>query len=216
MKATDFRKGEFELVFEEGRTVSTAALRQAVEQSGFTTNRIVTPRASSGVNQNVALSAEEKQLLSAPQKEFRNRQYQLSLEAAQKAAEKLPKSSEIHQFLSLSYFAIGRYEDARDAARQALHLGKPWTWKQLKSHYVTSKEYTKQLRHFEQYLREKDNREEFGLFLGYHYWMLGHFKVAEKELVNAAQYAPKDKLIPELLEQLRKTAESKAPTKDSR
>jgi len=216
VKATDFRKGEFELVFDGGHAVSTAALRHAVEQSGFTTNRIVTPRASSESNQNADLSAEEKQLLSVPQKEFHNRQYQPSLEATQKAAEKLPESSEIHQFLSLCYFAAGRYEDARDAAHWALQHGRPWNWKQLKSHYVASKEYTKQLRHFERYLREKDNRQEFGLLLGYHYWMLGHLKVAEKEFVNAAQYAPEDELFPKLLEQLRKTAENKTPAKDSR
>jgi len=204
------------LVFDEGRTVSEAALRQAVEQSGFTTNRIVAPRSSSGANRNVKLSAEEKQLLSIPKKDFRNRQYQASLEAAQKAAEKLPESSEVHQFLSLCYFATGRYEDARDAAHRALHLGQPWKWKQLKSHYVASKEYTKQLRHFERYLRDEEKTEEYGLLLGYHYWMLGHLKVAEKEFTKAIQHAPNDELFQKLLEQLRKTAESNAQKKGSR
>lgn len=220
VKVTDFRKGEFELVVDEGRTVSTAALRQAVQQSGFTTNRIVTPRASSGSNRNPkpppSLSTEEKQLLSAPKKEFRNRQYQTSLEAAQKAAEKSLKSSEVRQFLSLCYFAAGRYEDARNTAHRALHLGQPWNWKQLKSHYIESKEYTKQLRNFERYLREEEMADEFRLLLGYHYWMLGHLKAAEKEFVKAAEHAPKDELLPKLLERFRKTAESNAERKGSR
>ena len=180
----------------------------------------MTPRASSESSRDAklppSLSAEEKRLLSVPKKEFRNRQYQTSLEAAQKAAEKSPTSSEVHQFLSLCYFAAGRYEGARDVAHRALHLGQPWNWTQVKSHYVASKEYTRQLRDFERYLREEGKGDEFGLLLGYHYWMLGHLKAAEKEFVKAAEHAPEDELFPKLLEQLRKTAESNAETKDSR
>ena len=136
--------------------------------------------------------------------------------AAQKAAETSPASSEVQQVLSLCYFATGRYEDARDAAHRALHLGQPWTWKHLASHYADSKEYTKQLRIFEQTLREKGNIDEFRLLLGYHYWMLGHPKVAEKEFVKAMEHDPQDKLLPMLLEQLRKTMDSHAAGKGSR
>jgi len=204
------------LVFEGGRAGSTAAIRQAVKQSGFTTNRIVPPRASSKKKRDTKLSPEEKRLLSKPQEEFRNRQYQAALAGAQSAAEKLPQSSEIQQFLSLANFATGRYEAAQDVAQQALRLGKPWKWKQLKSHYSASKEYTEQLRNFEQYLHEEQRVEEFGALLGYHYWMLGHLKVAEKEFTKASQQAPDDELFSQLLEQIRKAANRSTQTKDSR
>jgi len=161
-------------------------------------------------------SSEEKQLLSVATTEFRKRHYQTSLEAAQQAAETSPASSEVHQFLSLCYFATGRYEDARDAAHRALHLGQPWTWKHLASHYAASKEYTKQLRDFEQTLRENGKIDAFRFLLGYHYWMLGHLKVAEKEFVKAVEHDPQDKLLPMLLEQLRKTMDSQAAEKGSR
>ena len=219
VKAGDFRKGEFELVGGEGRAISTAALRQAVQRSGLTINRIVTPRPSSESSRNTSLppslSAEEKQLLAVPKNDFLNRQYQAALEAAQKAAERSPTSSEIHQFLALCYFAAGRYEGARDVARRALQLGQPWNWNQLKSHYVASKEYAGQLRDFERYLTEGGKGDEFGLLLGYHYWMLGHLETAEREFLKAADHAPEDELFPKLLEQLHKTAESNAETKGS-
>jgi tetratricopeptide (TPR) repeat protein len=110
--------------------------------------------------------------------------------------------AELFQFLSLSYFALEKYEDAAKAAHVALHRGSPWNWKTLSGHYQKTDKYVSQLRTLEKSIREKPSAEQRFL-IGYHYLMLGYKAAARAQLTRAAEKNSDDKVIQALLRNLK-------------
>ncbi len=116
------------------------------------------------------------------------------------------RRGEIQQFLSLVTFALGRYDDAFEAAHTALHSVPPWDWKTLSGHYEKSDVYVAQLRELETSIRGESTAVKRFL-IGYEYWMMGHHAAARTQMSKAAAAAPDDTLIPKLLKQVNEILE---------
>ena len=222
VKVQDFKKGIFVITPRRGVTLSESSLRAAVRRSGFTPQRIVvpgkgtapkpaaTPRPSPSGDK--TRSEEIQKLLAVPREAFRKGDFNKALKGALDAAEKKPKDSTVQQFVSLVYFALGKYEKSASAAHTALHHGFYWKWKDLSRHYAKTEVYTRHLRSLEKHVREHPASVESRFLIAYHYLMLGHTKAGRSLLSRVAKERPKDEVVRRLL-QPEKREGSKTPSK---
>ena len=214
VKVQDFKKGIFAVTPRKGAKLSVSAITAAVKRSGFTPRRVVAPRRDTTKKSSTPprpASSDEKpppveteKLLAGLQDAFRKGQFDDALKAARRAAGKKPNDPSIQQFVSLAYFALGKFEDGSTAAHAALHHGPHWKWKRLKGHYEKTAVYTGQLRALEKFVREHSSSAEARFLLAYHYLMLGHADAARSHLKRVAKQKPDDKLVRQLLEPAKK------------
>lgn len=234
VKVQDFKQGVFALTAEKGKTLSDAAINAAVRRSGFTVGKIVTPggRATqtndpkTGKRRNMPIKLDDvNRLLEQPRSAFRNENYKQARELTEKIITGIPGigsnphkdrddpgGAELFQFLSLTHFAHGNFEDAAKAAHAALHRGKAWKWKRLSGHYANAKTYSAQVRSLEESIR-KESTAEKRFLIGYHYLMMGYPDAARKQLNRVVKENPKDDLVRDLLKQLSKNPDSKGSSK---
>ncbi len=223
VKVVDFKKGHFVLTPSSGVRLSNSAISAAVSRSGFTLAKIVPPGTASGAESSAASLAkkdatgENGAYQLAPAREaFRKHQYAEALKLAREiatanaeagddrdAARRNARVGQVQQLLSLTLFALGKYDDAAAAAHAGLHHGKAWDWKTLKVRYATTADYTSHLRGLENSIRKQSTPAKRFL-IGYHYLMLGQPRAARAQFARAAKERPDDVLIAKLLEDLAK------------
>lgn len=220
VKVTDFKKGVFAITPKKGAELSEAALRDAIKRSGFTTEKIVTPKGVSAKKpraavptrkkaEEAAASKDSEQWFAPARETFRQGDYREALRLARRAAQEKPRDSRVHQLVALTHFALGEYGDSASAAHTALHLGEQWDWKELSHFYSDTQDYSAQLKKLEQYARENPSSAQAHFLLGYHYLMRGDSKAARNQLALAAKLDPEDELVAELLKQLDKGREGR-------
>lgn len=201
--------------------LSESTLLAAARRSGFQPDRVVSPGSSSQRRPSAPSRTNRGEAageLAEARAAFRQGNYAEGLKLARQVAEK-PKPSlettepkndkwnaravEVQQFLSLAYFALGKYEDASGAARAALRRGNHWKWKTLGGHYAKTTDYSSQLRALENSIRQESSPEKRFL-IAYHYSMLGQPKAARAQFERVAKTKPDDKLVAKLLQDLEK------------
>ncbi len=145
---------------------------------------------------------EGNRFLAQARSAFRSGDYRQSVRLAGHAAVEMPRSSEVHQFTSLSLFALAEYRGAASAAHAGLSVGSAWDWSTLRGFYADADDYTPQLRALEKHVRENPNAAYAHFLLGYHYLMLGHSDSARQKLSMVLKLTPEDKLAARLLNSL--------------
>ncbi len=218
VKVADFKRGAFAVIPRRGVRLSESALMAAARRSGFQPDRIVAPRSASlprpsGPARTAGPEAGAE--LAEARTAFRQGDYDRALILARQAAKSRPSDlestelkddelahiAEVQQFLSLAYFALGKYDDSSSAAYTALQRGEHWKWKTLGSHYEKTADYSAQLRALEDSIRRESTPEKRFL-IGYHYLMLGQPRAARAQFARAAKDKPNDVLIANFLEKL--------------
>jgi len=139
---------------------------------------------------------------------FRRGDYAAAARLASHAAVELPRSSDVHQFTSLTFVALANYRPAAAAAHVGLELGRPWDWATLRRHYGDPADYTPHLRALEEFAGKNAKAAYAQFLLGYHYLMLGHTEPAARRFARVVQLEPRDDLVKGLLKSLRGEAQS--------
>ena len=143
--------------------------------------------------------AEAATSFDAAREQFRGGKYEDSLASVDKAISLLPKDAALHEFRSLSLFALGRYRESAAAIHAVLAVGPGWNWTTISGLYPNVSDYTNQLRALEKNVRENSRATDARFLLAYHYITCGHNDPAKKQLTAVVSAEPKDTVAADLL-----------------
>ena len=128
--------------------------------------------------------------------------YDGALKLADAALVKTPQDAAIHEFRSLTLFALGRFDEAAAVIYPVLSVGPGWSWETLVGLYPNVDVYTQQLRALETYRVKNDQDAAPAFLLAYHYLTMGHKKNAQAQLEAVVKLQPDDRLAQQLLKSL--------------
>jgi hypothetical protein len=151
-------------------------------------------------------------LFATAREAFQQGDLDAALKAISAAALQSPHNQDIHQFHSLVLFAKQEYCKSATVAHAVLEEGPGWTWSTLQTFYASPDVYTQELRQLEQYVREHSSDANVRFLLGYHYLMLNHVEVAQRQFARVAEVEPKDKLSANILGGLKSDVAEKTET----
>ena len=131
--------------------------------------------------------------------EFKDGNYEQALTDIDQAIASLPKDAVLHEFRSLTLFALGRYRESTAAIHAVLAVGPGWNWTTMSGLYRSTEEYTKQLRALEQHARDNTDAADDRFLLAYHYMTLGHIEPAKNMLNSVLMREPKDTVAADMM-----------------
>lgn len=140
------------------------------------------------------------------QSAFKQRNYLVALELADKAIAESPGDGALHEYRALVLFALGKYGDAAGVLNPVIASGPGWDWSTMIALYDTQDTYTGQLQKLETYAKEKPDAADSHFLLGYHHMVCGHLDLATPQFELAAQLMPSDGVSKELAELTKSTA----------
>jgi hypothetical protein len=143
---------------------------------------------------------------------FQGGDYRNAMRMAEHAIVDSPRDAEAHEVVSLAAFANKDYRTAATEAHAVIALGGVPSWNQVYAIYQNADAYTSQLRALEDYVKEHPKSPEGQFLLGVQYLTTGYASEAHDHLAKAAELAPKDKILQDLL----KGGGSEAPTTANR
>ena len=141
---------------------------------------------------------------------FKQNQYEEALRLVDSALVILPQDATLHEFRSLSLFALGRFDEAAAVIYAVLAVGPGWDWPTLIGLYSDVDTYTAQLRTLENLARQNPDQPAPRFLLAYHYLTQGHPEEAATQLRRVVNLQPKDQISAQLLASLT-TPEAPAP-----
>lgn len=136
--------------------------------------------------------------ITASQDAFKQRNYLVALESANKAVAEAPGDGALHEYRALVLFALGKYSEAAGVLNPVLAGGPGWDWSTMISLYDSQQTYTTQLESLEAYSMSKPDAADARFLLGYHYMVCGHLEQATAEFSEAAKLQPKDSVSAQL------------------
>jgi tetratricopeptide (TPR) repeat protein len=145
--------------------------------------------------------------------------YDQALASCDKALQKMPNDTSLHEFRALILFALKRYDEAAGALYAVLSAGPGWDWTTLIGLYPDVDVYTAQLRALEAYCSEHPNSSSARFVLAYHYLAQGHHKTAVAQLEKVVKLQPSDTLSAKLIRIFSETdggAPAPAPATDAK
>ncbi len=132
------------------------------------------------------------------QEAFKQANYLLALEAANKAVGEAPGDGALHEYRALVLFALGKYSEAAGVLNPVLAGGPGWDWTTLISLYQSQETYLSQLQALENYCKAKPDAADARFLLGYHYMVCGFLDKATVEFAAAARLQPADSVSAQL------------------
>jgi hypothetical protein len=153
-------------------------------------------------------------LLDAARTAFMQGDYTSALAQVDQAIAQVPDDTVLHEFRSLTLFALGRYKEAAAAEYAVLSAGPGWDWTTLSGLYPDVDVYTKQLRALEQYAKSHADEPEARFLLADQYLTCGYTDAAALQLKEVVRLNPKDQLSAQLLSSISapETVEPAAPS----
>ncbi len=130
---------------------------------------------------------------------FQGGNYKNAMRLAEHAVVDSPRDAEAHEVIALSAFANKDYRTAATEAHAVIALGGVPSWNQVYAIYQNADTYTSQLRALEDYVKAHPKSPEGQFLLGVQYLTTGYANDAHDHLSKAAELAPKDKILQELL-----------------
>jgi tetratricopeptide (TPR) repeat protein len=130
---------------------------------------------------------------------FSTGDYKQALELCNQALKTMPNDAVLHEFRSLTLFALKNYRESAAAAYAVLSAGPGWDWTTLSSLYGKVADYTDQLRALESFVTENPKSSDGHFLLAYHYLTTGHAEAAHRHLVDVDKLTPNDRLVAQLL-----------------
>lgn len=152
------------------------------------------------------LNQKSESLIAESQSAFKQKNYLVALEYADKAIGETPGDGALHEYRALILFALGKYGDAAGVLNPVLASGPGWDWSTMIALYDTQQTYTDQLQRLEAYTEEKPDAADTHFLLGYHYMVCGHLDLATPQFELAAKLMPKDSVSRQLADLTRSSA----------
>jgi len=145
------------------------------------------------------------------QQAFRAGDYEKSLSLTRDALTQSPNDADVHEFLALVYFALGKYDQAAAPLYAILSVGPGWDWSHLINHYDDPNIYTNQLRALESFTQANAKSAQSRFVLAYQYICQGNTDAAASELKVVTALQPKDTLSAQLLAKLQPSKQANPP-----
>ncbi len=127
--------------------------------------------------------------------------YDQALTLDQQALAQSPNDPTAHQFLALTLFAQGKYEQAAAPLYAVLSVGPGWDWTTLSGMYPDVATFTTQLRQLEAYVGANRNSAPARFVLGYIYLCEGQDENAVRQFREITKLQPGDTLSAQLVAQ---------------
>ncbi|MES2660250.1 MAG: hypothetical protein V4689_16625 [Verrucomicrobiota bacterium] len=165
------------------------------------------------------ITRKSESIIAESQSAFKERNYLVALELADKAIAESPGDGALHEYRALVLFALGKYGDAAGVLNPVLASGPGWDWSTMIALYDSQQTYTDQLQRLETYTEEKPDSADTHFLLGYHYMVCGHLDLATPQFDLATKLMPSDSVSKELAELTRSTAkpdEETEPAEDEK
>ena len=105
---------------------------------------------------------------------FKSGDYPQALQLDQQALAQSPNDATMHEFLGLTYFAQGKYDQAASPLYAVLSVRPGWDWTTLSGMYPDVETYTGQLRALEAYVKANPDSATARFVLAYQYLAEGH------------------------------------------
>ncbi len=158
-----------------------------------------------------AMTRSSESTIADSQVAFKQRNYLVALELADKAIAASPGDGALHEYRALILFALGNYADAAGVLNPVIASGPGWDWSTVIALYDTQDTYTGQLRKLEAWSKAKPGAADCHFLLGYHYMVCGRPDVATPQFELASRLMPADGVSKELLELTKATAKDSDP-----
>ena len=120
---------------------------------------------------------------------YRQGDYQLALQRAEKADQLVPGDPEIQQLHALALFALGRYPEAGLTVRDVLTDGVIWTWPALRRLHPDDEAYLNLYRRLQTAATSPVSADTL-ILLAYHDLVLGRLDAARKSLQKVVELQP--------------------------
>ncbi|MES2474246.1 MAG: hypothetical protein V4640_00605 [Verrucomicrobiota bacterium] len=139
-------------------------------------------------------------IIGESQSAFKERNYLVALELADKAIAESPGDGALHEYRALVLFALGKYGDSAGVLNPVLASGPGWDWSTMIALYDSQQTYTDQLQRLETYSEQNPDSADTHFLLGYHYMVCGHTDLATPQFDTAAKLMPSDSVSRQLAE----------------
>ncbi len=156
------------------------------------------------------ITEKSESFIAESQSAFKERNYLVALELADKAIGESPGDGALHEYRAQILFALGKYGDAAGVLNPVLASGPGWDWSTMIALYDSQQTYTDQLQRLETYSEEHPDSADTHFLLGYHYMVCGHTDLATPQFDMAAKLMPADSVSRQLAELTSATAEPAA------
>ena len=130
---------------------------------------------------------------------FKAGDYANAEQLARQSLTQTPNDTTLHEFLALTLFAQGRYEQAAAPLYAVLSVGPGWDWTTLSGMYPDVATYTGQLRKLEAYITANPGSAQARFVLAYQYLCEGHDEDAVAQLKQVVKLQPGDTLSAQLV-----------------
>ncbi|PAW65005.1 MAG: hypothetical protein B9S36_01240 [Verrucomicrobiia bacterium Tous-C2TDCM] len=146
---------------------------------------------------------------------FRVGDYVSASGAVDEAIAQTPGDSVLHEFRSLTLFALGRFGDSAGVLHSVLASGPGWDWETMIGFYAEADRYTDQLRKLEDYVLANPDAPEPHFLLGYHYLVGENLEEAYAMFDRVSTLQPRDTVASQLKSLLADSAPDTAPENTS-
>jgi hypothetical protein len=170
--------------------------------------RIAVQTASEDTAAIVQSTVRSESIIADSQDAFRNRNYLVALELADKAIAESPGDGALHEYRAQILFALGKYGDAAGVLNPVLASGPGWDWSTMIALYDSQQTYTDQLQRLETYSEKHPDSADTHFLLGYHYMVCGHTDLATPQFDLAAKLMPADSVSRQMAELTSASADS--------
>lgn len=131
---------------------------------------------------------------------FRRRDYGAALAKLDRAVQRSPGDTVLHEVRGLCLFALGRYPEAAAVLNAVLAVAPGMDWTTLSGLYDDVDDYTQQLRNLEAACRADQLSAANHFVLAYHYLVGGHADLAADALEVVVEQQPGDAVAKRLLD----------------
>jgi len=145
------------------------------------------------------VTAEGMTLFDQARAAFAQGNYSQALDLCNQTLKTMPNDAAVHEFRSLTLFALKNYRESAAAAYAVLSAGPGWDWTTLSRLYGNVADYTTQLRELEAFVKQNPKSSDGHFLLAYHYLTTGSADAARSQLTIVDQLTPNDKLVRALL-----------------
>jgi tetratricopeptide (TPR) repeat protein len=154
------------------------------------------------------ITQKSESLIAESQAAFKQGNYLVALESANKAIAEAPGDGALHEYRALILFALGKFSEAAGVLNPVLAGGPGWDWSTMIALYNTQEIYLSQLDALKNYSKGKPNAADTRFLLGYHHMVCGHLEEAAEEFEAAAKLQPADSVSAQLRDLTKASSQS--------
>lgn len=154
------------------------------------------------------ITQKSESLIAESQAAFKQGNYLVALESANKAIAEAPGDGALHEYRALILFALGKFSEAAGVLNPVLAGGPGWDWSTMIALYDSQETYLSQLDALKNFSKSKPKAADAHFLLGYHHMVCGHLEEAAEEFETAAKLQPADSVSAQLRDLTKASSQS--------